>query len=478
MPRTHFTQGISKNFSKLTGSEETGVLLIILITLCSSGGSTMFANAARVGSCTRTYIGSLRLANWVGTIERFLQLEQWAKDTIHSKGHTQADLTVVDKYIPMLISRFKKTLERRKGLGTKLVKLHMLMHYVEYHRKYGRNDNYNSAYGETRHKLFCKKPGKQTQRRKETFDKEVSNRGTESIIVQLALSSLQTNCEHPPIQQVQVEVAPPEPNKAVQGRLYHIFHDKVKKPLRSKCFQPLQHAGTHPSAQEAVEYLQNSLNTVLANTPDVMTYHTLKQGNEIYHCCPSYNGDPWYDWAMINHPSPAGGLNHDADTAGRNPTPITVQILLLFQQVHPYTTSTKLFDDCDVAVPGEYVVYQRLDGREMHCPTHPESTMLFYAKLDPTLRCAPIGMIAGPITVYRDVDFADKKKLHIIQFTDWYCVIRPRTTWALQFFHRAENDETGDILDATYEGTSSSESEGEQEEEDEQERDTNTDSSN
>jgi hypothetical protein len=72
MPRTHFAQGVTQNFAKLNGSEETGVLLIILLSMCSSAGSTMFAAHTNV----TTFMGVERYSKWIGTLERFLLLEQ------------------------------------------------------------------------------------------------------------------------------------------------------------------------------------------------------------------------------------------------------------------------------------------------------------------------------------------------------------------------------------------------------------------
>jgi hypothetical protein len=65
LPRIHFSQGITQHFAKLTGTEETGVLLLILLCLCSTAGSTMFANE----KTKATYIGVGRFSSWIGTIE-------------------------------------------------------------------------------------------------------------------------------------------------------------------------------------------------------------------------------------------------------------------------------------------------------------------------------------------------------------------------------------------------------------------------
>jgi hypothetical protein len=124
------------------------------------------------------------------------------------------------------------------------------------------------------------------------------------------------------------------------------------------------------------------------------------------------------------------------------PRTLTIRILIIFCQPDDYEDEVVVQNDCDVSKRGYYVAYQRLDGQENHYNTHPESMMLFSAKIDQTIRVAPVHWITGPIAVYRDYDFRDKKALTGLHPTDWYGVIRPKQEWPLIFADRAYNDKS------------------------------------
>jgi hypothetical protein len=446
LPRTHFTQGITENFAKLTGSEETGILLLILLALCTTAADTMFTEDK--GNMP-TFIGIFRLSQWVGTLERFLQLEQWSKDTENTIGHTERDLKKIEKYIPKLIQRFKDTIERRTGLGTKLVKLHLLMHVVECHRKYGRPDNFNTAYGETRHKHFAKNPGKRTQRQKDTFDKETAERNIEDITVRLAVSLAP--------QQAEAQPQPPqhEQDTCTLGYLYDIHRNTATtRHPRSRCFVPLDDNQTLPATRVAVRLLaEHVLPRLPRCSSHLTTYHSIKHQGTIYRSCPKYKKGPWYDWALLAHPAPdmTGWIPKPNRQQPRRPVnyspvnppnTLTVLILLIFKQEDSYPEPIIIQNDCDISSPGTYIAYQRLNGQENHYKTHPESTMLFSAKIDPTIRLAKVSWIAGPAIVYRDFDFTDKKQLTGLHPTEWYGTIKTKPHWTLLFADRAYNDES------------------------------------
>jgi hypothetical protein len=414
LPRTHFAQGITQNFAKLTGSEETGVLLLILISLTSTAGSTMFASPNNVA----THMGVLRFSNWIGTIERILQLEQWVKDVTGTSGHTRRDLEVIDAYIPLVLQRLKNTVERRQGLKTKLIKIHLLRHLVESHIKYGRLENCNTASGETRHKHFVKNAGKQTQKRKSTFDQEVSRRNVESVIINSGIP-----------QTFRRSVVPNSARKrnVTEGYLYKITKDTVARhPLSSS---NIRIQDLERGVRDSLSNIQNAIrNATPSEIPIVVTvYHTYfcSQGI-IYRACPQYMGAPWYDWARLN-------------TTDSDPHGITARLLCFFQvntnNPTMFVGTTRLFRS------KTYFTYTSLDGRERVDKTHAESVMLFSSKLLQTIRCASTEHICGTAIVYQDVDFRDHRRFKDLYRTEYYGVILPRKQWSDLFLHRAETDE-------------------------------------
>ena len=422
LPRVFFTQGVTQHFAKLSGTEETGVLLLILLCLCSTAGTTIFANERR----KQSYMGVPRFSNWIGTIERFLQFEQWVKDVDTDITHTTDALESIEDYIPMLIERFKNTVDRKGGVGTKFVKLHLLRHHVEAHRKYGKLVNMDSSSGETRHKHFAKEPGKQTQRRKETFDKEVAQRNVDSVLLSLGLSALPNTKVNNRLEFISLP-APATPS----GFLYVIDRSGYRKHPRSTCYLPPCDSRTHASVRDCLSHISSVLADQQATHGSgitLTTYHTLNLGQHIYHSCPNYKGKSWYDWAMVT--------DHHGTTR-------VMLLLLIFRNSTPSEHPIMFSDTCpvDVSKIDTYVVGLYLDGQETYWHSHEESEMLFSANLENSIQCIPANRIQSPIAVYPDYDFEDKRKLTGLTKTGAYCIIHPRYTWAKIFLDRANNDE-------------------------------------
>jgi hypothetical protein len=368
----------------------------------------MFANERRRAS----YVGVDRFSNWIGTIERFLQFEQWVKDVDMDSCHTEDALTKIEDYIPLLINRFKITVERRVGLGTKFIKLHLLLHQVEAHRKYGKLANTDSSFGETRHKHFAKEPGKQTQRRKETFDKEVAQRNVDSVLLSLGLSAL-PNCSAEPSH-------PTELLPRAQGAMYLVKSNHISKHPRSTCYVPLADERTHPGVRVSLQLLSEHVAASANCSGDISTYHTLIIGGNIYHCCPNYQQKPWYDWAQV----------HDLDGIER-----TMLLLLIFKHTFVSLTQKTLPNDaCDLSSNQTYVLGQYLNGDETSYRTHEESEMLFSATLEDGIRCIPSSHVKSPIAVYSDYDFEDHQQLTGLVPTGYFGIIHPRSRWA-DFFY-------------------------------------------
>lgn len=413
LPRTHFAQGVTQHFAKLSGTEETGVLLIILLTLCSTAGSDMFCSPRH----DTTNMGTERYSNWIGTIERFLQLEQWAKDVEHNRGHSRREVGLVQDYIGALIDRLKSTLQRRSGLGTKLIKVHLLRHLVESHIKFGRLENCNTASGETRHKHFVKNAGKQTQKRKETFDREVSRRNVESVIIHSGVSNM--SCEN----HIRVHTR----RVGLEGCLYHIKQSKILKHYRSRNHIPPDDnslpAGVHAALVAVRQFITGSSYATV--------YHTYSDGASIFRAAPAYDGEAWYDWAHIRK-NPEGCVDDQATLTAR---------LLLFFKV---SRSTKVIPICGMNVNEDkgYVLYEYLNGTESWEPTHPESVMLFSSRLAPGIHCAEVTDIVSPAIVYQDIEFVDNKDFDLgVKTGPHFGIIKPRRHWSPLFMHRVENDE-------------------------------------
>ena len=98
-----------------------------------------------------------------------------------------------------------------------------------------------------------------------------------------------------------------------------------------------------------------------------------------------------------------------------------------------------MYATCDISTAKTYVLGQYLDGQERTWHSHEELEMLFWAELEPEIRCIPIDNVLSPIAVYRDYEFKDMKNMELVS-TLYYGIIHPRTTWASIFLSRAMTD--------------------------------------
>ena len=101
MPRVYFSQGItclrdSKN--KMSAHEMQGVLILLLLMLCSTGGSDLFYTYYEKKAVPKNRgMGQTRAAQWIKLIERCICLEELMKRTT---GISQADMIKVQQFIP------------------------------------------------------------------------------------------------------------------------------------------------------------------------------------------------------------------------------------------------------------------------------------------------------------------------------------------------------------------------------------------
>jgi hypothetical protein len=319
----------------------------------------MFADA----KVKKTYIGIDRFSQWIGTIERFLQYEQWVKDVDDDECHTETSLAAVERYIPMLVERFKNTVERKAGLGTKFIKLHLLSHQIQAHRKFGKLANTDTSFGETRHKFFAKQPGKQTQRRKETFDKEVANRNVDAILLTIGLTVLSgtANSNLAPTQALNLG---PRVWKR-EGYMYIVTAESIRKHAKSTCYLPVSDTRTLDGVSEALQVLQHHILPQLQAIKELNTYHTIVINETAYRCCPNYKQRPWYDWATV--------ITADGNTTA------TMRFLLAFDQPDDYEEVIS-FNQCSLSNQSTYILGYFLDGTENEYRTHAESEMFFFSQ--------------------------------------------------------------------------------------------------
>ena len=168
MPRTTFNHGVS-SLTKMTGSERTGVLLILLLILCIESVEYEFHAKKRLGTKEKGYLVYTltpeRKQEMVKGIWLLLLLEAFLKWTRVPIKH----LDKVRQFVKATMAQVFKAFPRYVGKGLNTIKNHLASHFIDDIARDGSQENYNSGPGEKNHKWNGKEPGRRTQKWLESF---------------------------------------------------------------------------------------------------------------------------------------------------------------------------------------------------------------------------------------------------------------------------------------------------------------------
>jgi hypothetical protein len=421
IPRTSFSQGITKNHAMLKACEECGFLLLTLLVMSSSAGSEILVPENRTAPMTVELY-----SEFLGTIERMMCLEELMKSREDIRGHSIQDLI---EYIPLLMDRFKRTLNRTKGMKLKIVKFHMLRHLVEDMMKFGIPANYSSGPGESRHKNFAKRPAKNVQKRMNVFDFQSASRNYESLVIDKASQDVF------PLGEV---VEQQRNEDAVAAVLFNIddsgiYLAKRRKTKRRRTYA-LHQCPNH--CRQGMDYLKEVLIDGGCVTSSIEVFGELKKGGSLYRAHPNFQRlGNWYDWAIIRwpdaesvfdcYPSRISCLFRITDFS-KNAVFPTGQVITepgIFVLVQSWTESP--FVDDDNGIPhGE--------GTQ-----HEELKIIYSGTLSPDYWVARIEWIDSPCAVVSDV-MMDVKD-NTISETGKYSMIQQSSHWSNIFLRYAHD---------------------------------------
>ena len=143
-PRTKFGNQIL-NTAKKSGHEYAGILLSLLLSIISDRGREILFQERKIVES--------RIEDEVLMLELILGMEEWIK----SGHHTREEINK----LPYAINRFIDILNitcQCDGMGTRLIKNHLLFHMTKYMEFFGPPNGWNSAPNETHHKTEIKAP--------------------------------------------------------------------------------------------------------------------------------------------------------------------------------------------------------------------------------------------------------------------------------------------------------------------------------
>jgi hypothetical protein len=170
IPRCYFGMGVSTNASK-NCHEEQGVLLLLYFSLCSGLAWQWIID-----------MGFSTYNIWVDTIQQLMALEE----TLKSNDLTPCNVNAMERYIPFLMDKVKRAMNRQTGMGFNFLKAHLPLHYSSDIRRFGSAENYSGGPGETRHKSLAKSAAATTQKRASVFDQQCATRLFQHVVVSRA----------------------------------------------------------------------------------------------------------------------------------------------------------------------------------------------------------------------------------------------------------------------------------------------------
>lgn len=198
-PRTHFPSGYLPDpnnkddncTGKKQGTEMRGVLLTILVFMLQT---------SQLEYLEKT-IGNEVMSGYVLILELFLLLESW----LQRDSFTAVELDLADKFFPFLMDEFVRVVNRQVHKQLKLVKIHLLMHFTQMIRLYGRAQNFNGATGESHLKALVKQPARRTRYQDADFEfrtatkvyeRNVLHRGACEVVEQSGMSVIQQHVSY------------------------------------------------------------------------------------------------------------------------------------------------------------------------------------------------------------------------------------------------------------------------------------------
>eukprot|EP00536_Pseudo-nitzschia_multiseries_P008802 jgi/Psemu1/21469/gm1.21469_g len=195
-PRTKFSSQLL-SITKKEGNDYSGMLISILITLCSNVAINIIQDA--------TFI-----QKQVEVIELILSMEEFLK-------HGNITISGLEN-LPKMIIHFINCINStclREGMDTKLIKNHLYFHLVEYIKLWGLPCGWDSSYLESHHKTEIKALSKNTQQNASTLIMQTAKRQEEKMLLRVATSKFNFVMT----EDVSGNQIPPK----VSGSKFHVF---------------------------------------------------------------------------------------------------------------------------------------------------------------------------------------------------------------------------------------------------------------
>ena len=298
LPRTKFNSKYMA-VTKKNGHEMAGLIIVFLVVLNSDEGKNL-----------DNVLGPGRCGAFIQCLELLLMLEDFCKTDTHKKN----DLKLIKEIMPVVLETIKTTINRQKGCGLKVIKFHLISHFVDDIRRFGSMNNFDSAIGERNHITEVKQPANRTQRRKDKFEEQTADRYVENISINVAFLDLNV-CQNIMLTETSSK---PFSTENKRKNIYYNYDDNsiYKFNSVSKKNHKITNCKDHIFMNQLITLCKLLIDGkhVLGHKIPLFTQHNRVSNSDdeknIFRADPFYNETgPWYDWAYVDwdedEPTPA-----------------------------------------------------------------------------------------------------------------------------------------------------------------------------
>jgi len=125
-------------------------------------------------------MGKKTLSEYVKICDITLMFESF----LNKEEFTLWELNMAEIFLKKYIKDFVSCVKQMEGKGLKLIKIHLINHFVECIRLYGSSINFNGATGESHLKAKTKQPAWRTKMRPEDMEYQTAMKDFENMVLE------------------------------------------------------------------------------------------------------------------------------------------------------------------------------------------------------------------------------------------------------------------------------------------------------
>ena len=345
--------------------------------------------------------------------------------------------------------------------GWHIPKFHSMPQFILSMQRFGSATNFDSSHGEGHHKDFVKKPGKNTNRRVDSFTGQVGQRYDESMLIRRAHSRVSQRC--PQRRYAHTYCSVDRDNIEFRGKyvlemsrlvgrgrshvqydFQHVWSDH-KKTLNKEQFM-LDGLLKQALAKAAHNDKFNTEISLIGYTEVTFPTDATELSGVTFRASPNYRGFQWYDWALVKFPS----CEISGDDVGDGLCHRPARVMGFVQY---FTPGYPTFNLCkEAGHDPRHVRDQNLKDNETYVVLDCSNNFVSKSDLDGNfvtpfelepndsgLRILPMSVIVEPMIVV--TNFKAESKVH-------YLACLPKRKWGNLFRRRIREMHRG-IIDST-----------------------------